>query len=101
MTSTECGLPCLAMVAGALGRRTTLAALRERIEAGRDGVSALALVAAADSLGCAPARRRRPSGWRTSRSPGSRSGRTATSWSCSPSGRGGSTCSTRRAGGGG
>ncbi|MCB8958545.1 MAG: peptidase domain-containing ABC transporter [Nocardioides sp.] len=51
MTSTECGLACLAMVAGALGRRTTLAALRERIEVGRDGVSALALVAAADSLG--------------------------------------------------
>lgn len=51
MTRSDCGLACLAMVASGYGRRTTLAALRERIEVGRDGVSARSLVDAAAPLG--------------------------------------------------
>ena len=51
MASAECGLACVAMIAATHGRRTSLADLRERIEVGRDGVSAFALVEVAAELG--------------------------------------------------
>lgn len=51
MTTAECGLACLAMVAGSHGVRVSLGELRELVEVGRDGVSALHLKEAAASLG--------------------------------------------------
>ncbi|MEU6551329.1 peptidase domain-containing ABC transporter [Streptomyces sp. NPDC046915] len=43
-TTTDCAAACLAMVLGAFGRRTTVAEVRERMPAGRSGVSGRALL---------------------------------------------------------
>ncbi len=50
-TATECGLACLAMVLAHHGRRTTLRALRDTVDIGRDGASLRTLVALARSAG--------------------------------------------------
>ena len=50
-TATECGLACLAMVLAHYGCRTTLRALRDTVDIGRDGASLRTLVALARSAG--------------------------------------------------
>lgn len=50
-TSTDCAAACLAMVLGTFGRRTTVAEVRERMPAGRGGVSARTLLRAGTEHG--------------------------------------------------
>ncbi|MEU7829854.1 peptidase domain-containing ABC transporter [Nonomuraea sp. NPDC049129] len=49
--ATECGAACLAMVLSFHGRRTTVRELSDRLQVGRDGLSALAIVEAAREYG--------------------------------------------------
>jgi ATP-binding cassette, subfamily B, bacterial len=51
MEDADCGAACLAMVLGSFGKRVDLRELRDMTGAGRDGVSALAVVTAARSYG--------------------------------------------------
>ena len=51
MSPTECGAACLAMILSYCGRRTRLSECRDRCGAGRDGLSAQALVMAARQYG--------------------------------------------------
>jgi ATP-binding cassette, subfamily B, bacterial len=51
MNSVECGAACLAMVLGYFGRKTRLGECRAKCDAGRDGVTARTLVAAAREFG--------------------------------------------------
>ncbi len=50
-TSTDCGAACLAMVLGWHGRRVRLDEVRDRLGAGRDGLTALGLIEAARQYG--------------------------------------------------
>ncbi|MEV5407690.1 peptidase domain-containing ABC transporter [Thermopolyspora sp. NPDC052614] len=50
-SATECGAACLAMVLSFHGRRTTVQEVSDRLEVGRDGLSALAIVQAARLYG--------------------------------------------------
>ena len=43
LSSTDCGVACLAMVLSGMGRKTDIAECRTRLGAGRDGLSALDL----------------------------------------------------------
>ncbi|WP_214102731.1 peptidase domain-containing ABC transporter [Acrocarpospora catenulata] len=49
--ATECGAACLAMVLSFHGRRTAVQEVADRLRAGRDGLSALAIVEAAERFG--------------------------------------------------
>ncbi|MGI5160958.1 peptidase domain-containing ABC transporter [Microbispora sp. CA-102843] len=49
--ATECGAACLAMVLSFHGRRTTVREMADRLQVGRDGLSALAIVQAARQHG--------------------------------------------------
>lgn len=51
LAATECGLACLASVLQLHGRFVTTGQLRERLEAGRDGLTADALLRAAQTFG--------------------------------------------------
>nr|BBH88703.1 NHLP family bacteriocin export ABC transporter peptidase/permease/ATPase [Thermosporothrix sp. COM3] len=51
MTETECGLACLAMILSYYGRKTSIASLRSRYGAGRDGLTALGIAKAARHFG--------------------------------------------------
>lgn len=51
LSDVECGPACLAMLLAHFGRHTTLRQLRERIVAGRDGVSLAALLRLAEEEG--------------------------------------------------
>ncbi|MFF7244690.1 peptidase domain-containing ABC transporter [Embleya sp. NPDC008237] len=51
LTDTECGIACLAMIAGFFGRHTTTADGRRLLEAGRDGLSIGRLIEVAGELG--------------------------------------------------
>lgn len=51
MNSVECGAACLAMVLGHFGRKTRLEECRSKCDAGRDGVTARTLIAAARQFG--------------------------------------------------
>lgn len=51
MSQTECGAACLAMVLSYWGRTTRVADLRDQCHAGRDGLSAQAIAAAARAQG--------------------------------------------------
>src|SRR5947199_9992889 len=48
MTRVECGIACLAMIFSYYGRPTSLAELRTKLGAGRDGLSASSIVKDAD-----------------------------------------------------
>ncbi|GAA2870375.1 cyclolysin T1SS permease/ATPase CyaB [Streptosporangium fragile] len=50
-TSTECGAACLAMILAAHGHHTTVRAVADGLDVGRDGVTALSLVRAARRYG--------------------------------------------------
>jgi ABC-type bacteriocin/lantibiotic exporter with double-glycine peptidase domain len=50
-SEVECGMACLAMILSYYGRKTRVSEIRERCWAGRNGLSALALVKAARSYG--------------------------------------------------
>src|SRR5438552_17361424 len=47
MSAVECGAACLAMILTYYGRQTSILEIREQCGAGRDGLSALALITAA------------------------------------------------------
>ncbi|TKK87985.1 peptidase domain-containing ABC transporter [Herbidospora galbida] len=49
--ATECGAACLAMVLSCHGRRTAIQEVTDQLQVGRDGLSALAIVAAAEQYG--------------------------------------------------
>jgi ATP-binding cassette, subfamily B, bacterial len=51
LTAVECGAACLAMILSYYGRTTRVAACRDRMGIGRDGVTAQAIVRAAQSYG--------------------------------------------------
>lgn len=51
MNAVECGAACLAMILGYFGRKTRLEECREKCDAGRDGVTAQTLAAAARGFG--------------------------------------------------
>src|SRR5436305_3975098 len=51
MTRVECGIACLAMIFSYYGRPTSLAELRTKLGAGRDGLSASSIVKAARAYG--------------------------------------------------
>ncbi|MFF4778754.1 peptidase domain-containing ABC transporter [Microtetraspora fusca] len=53
LTATECGIACLAMIAGYFGRHTMMAECRAFLSAGRDGLSVGRLMDAAARLGLA------------------------------------------------
>jgi ABC-type bacteriocin/lantibiotic exporter with double-glycine peptidase domain len=50
-SATECGAACLAMVLSFHGRRTTVQEVSDRLQVGRDGLNALAIVQAARLYG--------------------------------------------------
>jgi len=50
-SATECGAACLAMILSFHGHRTTVQEVTDRLQVGRDGLSALAIVHAARELG--------------------------------------------------
>lgn len=50
-SATECGAACLAMVLSFHGRRTTVREVADRLQVGRDGLNALAIVQAAREYG--------------------------------------------------
>ncbi|HZU25973.1 MAG TPA: peptidase domain-containing ABC transporter [Bryobacteraceae bacterium] len=51
MNMVECGAACLAMILGYFGRKTRLEECRQKCEAGRDGVTARTVAAAAREFG--------------------------------------------------
>ena len=51
MSAVECGAACLAMILSYYGRQTSVAEVRDRCGIGRDGISALRLVKAANAYG--------------------------------------------------
>src|SRR6478735_3738388 len=51
LTRTECGAACLAMVLGYYGKQVRLDQIRDLAGVGRDGLSALALLRAGQTLG--------------------------------------------------
>jgi len=51
MTSVECGAACLAMILNYHGRKVSISEIRERCDLGRDGLSALSIVKAAQNYG--------------------------------------------------
>src|SRR5579872_1519003 len=51
MSVEECGATCLAMILAYYGRKITIAEIREQCGIGRDGISAFALVKAAQAYG--------------------------------------------------
>ena len=51
MSAVECGAACLAMILSYFGRKTVLQECREKCDAGRDGVTAQTLAAAARGFG--------------------------------------------------
>ncbi|NRQ34625.1 peptidase domain-containing ABC transporter [Nonomuraea sp. NN258] len=50
-SATECGAACLAMILSFHGRRTTVQEVADRLQVGRDGLNALAIVQAAREYG--------------------------------------------------
>jgi ABC-type bacteriocin/lantibiotic exporter with double-glycine peptidase domain len=70
LTKTECAAACLAMVLGFHGRHASVAMCRERLGAGRDGVSVSSLVRAGESYGLDVTLERGEDAWsRTDRQP--------------------------------
>lgn len=51
MNTVECGAACLAMILSYYGRQTSVSEVCEQCGAGRDGISALGLVRAANAYG--------------------------------------------------
>ena len=51
MSAVECGAACLAMILSYYGRQTSISEVREQCGIGRDGLSALGLVKAANAYG--------------------------------------------------
>jgi ATP-binding cassette subfamily B protein len=51
MNTVECGAACLAMILSYYGHQTSVSEVRDRCGAGRDGISALGLVRAANAYG--------------------------------------------------